>query len=988
MPANDARQRALRTSAPEPAVRRRLDVGPAGDAAESDADSRADAALLRLTAQPSVEHQLGESRIARSPASDSGAGDASASIGAAGGQLGAPGQRMIDGERGSGRALDPSVRGSMESAFGADFGSVRIHDNPVAHRVSRSIAAEAFTTGSDVFFASGAYDPQSARGQRVLAHELGHVVQNTGGQYASIQRLWSPFGKTDEQKAKHATAKDKKKALLRARAAMKADDATARIEAKRVNKTTAAESAKVGASYAGATAPKTDKSKDHLRLETDFQTYLERERQARVAARQAAEATTDDEADLEVAEEEAADKVWMGAPVRVRAFRPLRFDDFDRALNEVREMALADKADEVGEASAVMVDNKKALGPHLDPDKALKKVAEKRSLERRQVRAAESKGLNPQDVAAAEAKASSDKADAKVAKAQAKRPGGKAEQERTRTDAARKDMEEKHGPNEKLDAAQDAFAQAGTGTAYLGKAQKYGTAGISGAMGDAANDTSADIATIVGTSTIGLGQVMSFISDVLGFASLVDDIRNGVADPGANLVAVQRGVGALSSAAGIARTALIAARDGVHAFGGAANVISDVGTALPIVGLITSVLGAIDSALDLIPASVRLGTGLEAVDSAVLARKAPLAAAMDRINSRNIQLVEKASFDIAKHATMIGLHIAEIGSAGGMGAPLAAKLSVTIVGIAHNVGHSIYDMVNESKSSTAKKRFGVKHQEGASRDVLKYDIGSSVDVLIVAARKHKLAYARTVLLDYGATATEVDTMRLHELRDKIVDGLGAEGDPKTVKEKVDAAKQSVSDALGIEKKPTGAKEDKSTLDTVLAVPVGIGKAFAGLPSVIGGQINAIKEKHSDAKLLQKSKNSVGYAGRDDRGRGMVAAHMLRLPGDVEKSFAKVRQDLAANGTDASALPYSSDHLKATKKIDDQKAVGATDSTDQAAQIDKAFIDTVTKAGGNLDELRKIHAAMDIKDPAQLMNLEYIKFVISDALARADVKAKK
>ncbi|MCU1689291.1 MAG: hypothetical protein JWN20_1219, partial [Jatrophihabitantaceae bacterium] len=159
MPANDARQRALRTSAPEPAVRRRLDVGPAGDAAESDADSRADAALLRLTAQPSVDHQLGESRISRSPPPDSGAGDCRATIGAAGGQLGGPAQHEIDGERGSGLALEPSVRGSMESAFGADFGSVRIHDNPVAHRVSRSIAAEAFTTGSDVFFASGAYDP-------------------------------------------------------------------------------------------------------------------------------------------------------------------------------------------------------------------------------------------------------------------------------------------------------------------------------------------------------------------------------------------------------------------------------------------------------------------------------------------------------------------------------------------------------------------------------------------------------------------------------------------------------------------------------------------------------------------------------------------------------------------------------------------------------------------------------------------------------------
>ena len=47
-----------------------------------------------------------------------------------------------------------------------------------------------------------------------------------------------------------------------------------------------------------------------------------------------------------------------------------------------------------------------------------------------------------------------------------------------------------------------------------------------------------------------------------------------------------------------------------------------------------------------------------------------------------------------------------------------------------------------------------------------------------------------------------------------------------------------------------------------------------------------------------------------------------------------------------------------------------------------------EAGGNLVELVAIHKAMDETDPAQLMNLEYIKFVIADALARADVKVKK
>jgi hypothetical protein len=1001
MSADIARQHALRTGArddePGPAPARRLMVGSAHDPAEADADQLADAALSRLSERPSATHELSGARIARSfgsggPTGPTGAGSAE------GGLLDGPTQRGIDAARGGGAALQPGIRRSMEAAFGADFGGVRVHNTTAAHRISRSLSAEAFTSGRDVFFAQGAYDPGSSRGQRVLAHELGHVVQGGAvGGATGIQRLWTPLGKSDEQKAAHAAAKARKKEVLRARAAMKAADAAARAEAKRANATTKAEAGKITAGYGADAQSKTTKSGDHLRLEKDFQMYLDRERAAREAARKAAATgTDDDEAVAELAEEKAADAVWAGAPVRVRAFRPLRFDEFDRALNEVRGAALADKADELGEASALLLEHKQALGSPMDPGKALKKVGEKRALERRQVRAAEGAGKDPVLAAQADAQAAADKAAAKVAKAEAKRPGGVAEQARIRDNAPRKAMEEKYGQNDKTDTAADYIGKAGDATGYVGKAQKYGTKGIAGAMGDSASERSADIATIVGTSTIGLGQAMSFISDVLDFASLVDEIRRGVADPGASLVAVRKGVGALSTAAGLTRTALIAARDGVQAFGGAAGVISDVGTALPVVGLITSVLGVIDASLELVPVSIRLGTGLESLDEAMLAGKAPLAAALSRINARNAQQVEKASFAIARHATMLGLNLAEIGAAGGMGIPMAAKLSVTIVGMAHGLAHTIFDTVNESLSSSAKKDFGVKHKEGASRDVLKYDIGSAVDVLIVASRKHKVAYARAALLDYGATATEVDSMRMHELREKILDGLAAEGDPKTVTEKIQAAKDTVSDALGLEKKPAGPKEDKSTMDSVLAVPIGVGKAFASLPGKIGGQIQAIKDKHADAKKLQAAKNSVAYGGTDDRGAGMIAIHMLRGSDDIEKSFQKVRQDIAAKKPSAALptavtqnrhamLPRSSDHIAADEKLAASQAVGASASTASALQIDKSLIDAVTKAAGNFEELRRIHAGINASDPAQLANLEFIRYAVNDALARAGVK---
>jgi len=65
----------------------------------------------------------------------------------------------------------------MEEAFGARFSDVRVHVGPEA----ASIGARAFTTGSSIYFARGEYDPNSPAGQRVLAHELAHVVQQRSG---------------------------------------------------------------------------------------------------------------------------------------------------------------------------------------------------------------------------------------------------------------------------------------------------------------------------------------------------------------------------------------------------------------------------------------------------------------------------------------------------------------------------------------------------------------------------------------------------------------------------------------------------------------------------------------------------------------------------------------------------------------------------------------------------------------------------------------
>ena len=65
----------------------------------------------------------------------------------------------------------------MEHAFGVDLGGVRIHRNS---NIAPQLAAEAFTTGSDIHFAPGRYQPATSGGQWLLGHELTHVVQQGG----------------------------------------------------------------------------------------------------------------------------------------------------------------------------------------------------------------------------------------------------------------------------------------------------------------------------------------------------------------------------------------------------------------------------------------------------------------------------------------------------------------------------------------------------------------------------------------------------------------------------------------------------------------------------------------------------------------------------------------------------------------------------------------------------------------------------------------
>jgi Domain of unknown function (DUF4157) len=88
--------------------------------------------------------------------------------------------------RGGGQPLSESVRNFFEPHFGHDFSGVRVHTDREADMHNRALSALAFTTGQDIFFRQGTYDPFTPSGQELLAHELTHVVQQAGGAHASV----------------------------------------------------------------------------------------------------------------------------------------------------------------------------------------------------------------------------------------------------------------------------------------------------------------------------------------------------------------------------------------------------------------------------------------------------------------------------------------------------------------------------------------------------------------------------------------------------------------------------------------------------------------------------------------------------------------------------------------------------------------------------------------------------------------------------------
>lgn len=87
-------------------------------------------------------------------------------------------QSKINNLRPNGKKIPFYLRQSMEQMLDHDFGNVRLHTDKPADRLNRSFNAQAFTSGSDIFFRDSYYQPYSRQGLKLLTHELNHVVQD------------------------------------------------------------------------------------------------------------------------------------------------------------------------------------------------------------------------------------------------------------------------------------------------------------------------------------------------------------------------------------------------------------------------------------------------------------------------------------------------------------------------------------------------------------------------------------------------------------------------------------------------------------------------------------------------------------------------------------------------------------------------------------------------------------------------------------------
>ena len=184
----NARPQIAAVPAQMPVVQPKLSVSVPGDKYEQEADRIADQVMRTESAPSSIQRickECEEEQEVQRAVNDEEEEEGTTLQGkrASSDPLEAPedfGERVAN-SRAGGTPLPEQTRNFFEPRFGRAFEDVRVHHGNDAASLAGSVRAKAFTVGRDIFFGLGEYAPQTERGRGLIAHELVHTVQQSGG---------------------------------------------------------------------------------------------------------------------------------------------------------------------------------------------------------------------------------------------------------------------------------------------------------------------------------------------------------------------------------------------------------------------------------------------------------------------------------------------------------------------------------------------------------------------------------------------------------------------------------------------------------------------------------------------------------------------------------------------------------------------------------------------------------------------------------------
>ena len=180
---NQAVSRMLRKRAAPGAIQTKLTIHEPGDRYEQEADRVAE--QVARTPEPQIQRACScgggcpKCRAEQLPGKEHESLQTKRAYGSDTDQIAAP-AIVHEILRSPGQPLDSSTRTFMEARFGYDFSQVRVHTGAAAEKSARDVNAHAYTAGHHVVFGASRFAPETQAGRRLIAHELTHVVQQSG----------------------------------------------------------------------------------------------------------------------------------------------------------------------------------------------------------------------------------------------------------------------------------------------------------------------------------------------------------------------------------------------------------------------------------------------------------------------------------------------------------------------------------------------------------------------------------------------------------------------------------------------------------------------------------------------------------------------------------------------------------------------------------------------------------------------------------------